>query len=215
MKPKRIILVRHGESEGNIDKSVYEHMPDYTLNLTKKGHQQAADAGQEIAKIIGSEKIQAYVSPYYRTRQTFDGIAKAITPNLNEVIEDPRIREQEYGHLRPLEEGQEIKQERRDYGKFYFRIPDGESGADVFDRISTFLETLHRAFNRPDFPPNVLIVTHGMSLRIFLMRWYRMKVETFEDLRNPRNCQIVLMEQTETGQYDLVRGLKERDESKS
>ena len=53
---------------------------------------------------------------------------------------------------------------------FYYRIPDGESGADVYDRVSTFLETLYRDFAKPDYPENTIIVTHGMTLRLFFMR---------------------------------------------
>lgn len=37
MKPKRIILVRHGQSEGNEDSLNYETIPNYALNLTNKG----------------------------------------------------------------------------------------------------------------------------------------------------------------------------------
>jgi len=180
------------------------------LDLTEKGRKQSIAAGHEIASIIGDEEIQAYVSPFYRTRQTFDGIAQTIGPNIQAVVEDPRIREQEYGHLGTLETKEQMKKERREYGRFFYRIPDGESGADVYDRMSTFLESMHRAFERPDFPPNVLIVTHGMALRIFLMRWYRMKVEEFEVMRNPRNCQVVLMEQTKNGRYDLVIGVEKK-----
>ncbi len=29
MKPKRIILIRHGESEGNTDRNIYSQKPDY------------------------------------------------------------------------------------------------------------------------------------------------------------------------------------------
>ena len=44
MKPKRIILIRHGESEGNLDKGVYAQKPDYSLLLTELGHRQAQEA---------------------------------------------------------------------------------------------------------------------------------------------------------------------------
>ena len=37
MKPQRIILIRHGESEGNINKEIYTQKPDYALYLTNKG----------------------------------------------------------------------------------------------------------------------------------------------------------------------------------
>ena len=50
----------------------------------------------------------------------------------------PRLREQEWGHLRTLEDCIEIEKLRDDYGTFYFRIPDGEGAADVYDRVSDF-----------------------------------------------------------------------------
>jgi broad specificity phosphatase PhoE len=50
VKPKRIVLVRHGESEGNVDKEKYFSIPDYKLNLTDQGRQQAVNAVEEIAK---------------------------------------------------------------------------------------------------------------------------------------------------------------------
>jgi hypothetical protein len=35
--PFRIIIVRHGESEGNVDESAYARLPDWQINLTDKG----------------------------------------------------------------------------------------------------------------------------------------------------------------------------------
>lgn len=43
----------------------------------------------------------------------------------------------------------EIMRERRSIGAFYYRFPDGESGADVYDRVDNFVEHLHRKFRRP------------------------------------------------------------------
>ena len=40
-QPKRIILIRHAESIGNIDSSVYAHIPDNKLDITEGGKQQA------------------------------------------------------------------------------------------------------------------------------------------------------------------------------
>lgn len=45
MKPNRIILVRHGESEGNADRNNYETIPDYALDLTQNGMLEAVSAG--------------------------------------------------------------------------------------------------------------------------------------------------------------------------
>jgi len=211
MKPKRIILIRHGESEGNVDREQYGITPDFSLNLTKKGIDQARIAGAELKHIIGSETVGVYISPFYRTRQTFKYLRENIEENITNASEDPRIREQEWGHLRPLEENEGIKVERNEYSTFYYRIPDGESGADVFDRVSTFLETLHRDFRKSDFPDNALIVTHGMTLRLFLMRWYHWTVEEFENIRNPKNCQIVVMEKQGDDKYEIQAKLRTRN----
>ena len=36
MKPKRIILIRHGESEANVNRYLFGSVPDYTIELTQK-----------------------------------------------------------------------------------------------------------------------------------------------------------------------------------
>jgi broad specificity phosphatase PhoE len=210
MRPKRIILIRHGNSEGNADRERYATTPDHALNLTTEGEQQALQAGQEIKQLIGEETVRVYLSPYTRTRQTYQQISQSIAPNVDRVLEDPRLREQDWGHLRPTDQNEEISQQRDNFSTFYYRIPDGESGADVYDRISTFLETMHRDFEEPDYPPNALIVTHGFAMRLFLMRWFHWSVEEFENLRNPRNCEIVVIELQPDNHYKLVDTLRRR-----
>jgi broad specificity phosphatase PhoE len=210
MRPKRIILIRHGNSEGNADRERYATTPDHALNLTTEGEQQALQGGQEIKQLIGEETVRVYLSPYTRTRQTYQQISQSIAPSVDRVLEDPRLREQDWGHLRPSDQNEEISQQRDNFSTFYYRIPDGESGADVYDRISTFLETMHRDFEEPDYPPNALIVTHGFAMRLFLMRWFHWSVEEFENLRNPRNCEIVVIELQPDNHYKLVDTLRRR-----
>jgi broad specificity phosphatase PhoE len=211
MRPKRIILIRHGKSQGNADEKLRETIPDYALNLTSEGIEQARQAGREIRKIIGEETVQAYISPYFRTRQTFHHIQESIKDNVVKTYEDPRIREQDWGHLRNLELNDEIQSERDNFSTFYYRIPDGESGTDVYDRVSNFLDTLHRDFDKSDYAENTLIVTHGLTLRLFLMRWFHMSVEEYELLRNPPNCQIVVLQKKISEHYDLISDLKKRN----
>lgn len=207
MKPKRIILIRHGESEGNADKRMYGQKPDYALLLTDKGKQQAATAGALIKEMVNDEKIKFYVSPLFRTRQTFNQISKSFPESQYEYKEEPRLREQEWGHLRSMEECIEIENQRNDFGTFYFRIPDGESAADVYDRVSDFFNTLYRDFERKDYPPNAIMVTHGMSIRLFLMRWFNYTVEEFELIANPHNCAMIVMELQDSGKYLLTQPL--------
>jgi broad specificity phosphatase PhoE len=208
MKPKRIILVRHGESEGNVEGTTYETIPDYELNLTDRGREQAEEAGNKINELIGDESIYSYTSPFYRTRQTFAGIESVLGDKNVKVIEDSRIREQDWGNLRSYDEEKRIMKERGEYGIFYFHIQNGESGANVFDRTSTFFETIHRDFLKSDYPENVLVVTHGVTLRILLMRILNWRVEEFEDVYNPENCELFVLEQNGEGDYELVTPLR-------
>ena len=211
MKPKRIILIRHGESEGNIDRNTYAVKPDFKLLLTKAGVLQAIEAGAKLRQITGDVPIMFYISPMWRTRMTFENIARHYDPMMVRWKEDPRLREQEWRHFRDLKANILIDDERNKFGTFYYRIKDGESCADVYDRVSDFMHSMYRDFEKKDFPDNAVLITHGMTLRLFLMRWFRWTVEEFETLRNPKNADIVVMELNRTtNKYALATELKRK-----
>lgn len=111
--------------------------------------------------------------------------------------------EQQFGNFQKVEEMQIFKQERRRYGSFFYRFPNGESGLDVYNRTTDFISTLFRDFANPCVSKenlNVIIVTHGLTLRLFLMRWFKYSVEEFEKTTNPENGGMVIMERQD-GQY--------------
>ena len=92
--------------------------------------------------------------------------------------------------------------ERRKVGSFYYRFLTGErsvafclfvilsvylsvtssvcthSGADVYDRVSTFLETLYRDMEKGGCGDNALLVSHGLFCRLFLTRYFHWRVST-------------------------------------
>lgn len=206
MKPKRIILIRHGESEGNTDWSVYENIQNHNIKLTSNGIEQAILAGRELKKIIGKETIHFYISPYIRTRQTYKGLLKNLDKNSSFLIEEPRLREQDTGHYREKDLYIKNRKYMENFGKFYYRFPEGESGADVYDRVSTFLETLHRDFRKKNFSQNVVIVTHGLTMRLFLMRWFHLKVEEYENTTNPKNCEFIVMTKMRNNKFQISGG---------
>jgi broad specificity phosphatase PhoE len=210
MKPKRIILIRHGQSLGNIDESIYATLPDYKLPLTDEGEKQASACGKKLRNITENETCFFYVSPLWRTRETYNQIIKSFEVVSTDKREDPRIREQEWGFLKDEDECDRINKERDDYGPFYYRIPNGESAADVYDRVSDFYGTLHRDFDKDDFPENCVVVTHGMTIRLFLMKWFHLVVEDFDNLKNPKNCAIIILEKEEDEKYKLISKLEKR-----
>ncbi|MEZ0069211.1 broad specificity phosphatase PhoE [Streptacidiphilus sp. MAP12-20] len=202
-RPRRIVLIRHGESEGNVDESIYERIPDHALTLTSRGREQARAAGAELRALFGVERIQVYVSPYTRTWQTLSLLG--LEPARIRVMEEPRLREQDWGNLQDVEDIRQQRKLRDGYGHFYYRFTQGESGADVYDRAGAFFETLHRNFLRPDYPPNVLLVCHGLTMRLFCMRWFHWSVDEFESLSNPDNGETRTLLLGPDGRYTLDR----------
>ena len=121
MKSKRIILIRHGQSLGNVNKEIYKTRPDYSLPLTDEGQSQAHDAGQALAKLCKNETVKFYYSPFWRTRQTYQIIDQYFdNTKVGKPYEDPRIREQEWGHKRGVEYNENLENERDAYGHFYW-----------------------------------------------------------------------------------------------
>ena len=95
----------------------------------------------------------------------------------------------------------------------WFKGANGESGADVYDRVSTWLESLHRELEygvAMSADSTVLLVTHGLTARLFLMRWYRWSVDTFETTENLCNAGMLVMERDALGRllgYCVARNL--------
>lgn len=210
MKPDRIIIVRHGESEGNVNKEIYKDVTDYALQLTSKGVQQATAVGKEIHSLVGDTSCQFYVSPFWRTRQTYLYIARHFPIECVNFYEDSRLREQEWGQDLVSREGysHERENDRDAYGHYYYRFRDGESCADVYDRVSDFMGTMYRDFKKEEFPRTCVIVTHGMTMRLFLMRFFHASVEEFETWSNPKNCGYFLLERNNKGKYVMKTKLR-------
>ncbi|CAN8260383.1 unnamed protein product [Cochlearia groenlandica] len=216
--PKRIILVRHGESEGNLDTAAYTTTPDHKIQLTDSGLFQAREAGARLRALISSNpssspewRVYFYVSPYDRTRSMLREIGRSFSRRrVIGVREECRIREQDFGNFQVKERMRATKKDRERFGRFFYRFPEGESAADVFDRVSSFLESLWRDIDmnrlhiNPSHELNFVIVSHGLTLRVFLMKWFKWTVEQFEALNNPGNSEIRVMELGQGGDYSFA-----------
>ncbi|CAF1194577.1 unnamed protein product, partial [Didymodactylos carnosus] len=121
------------------------------------------------------------------------------------VCEDPRLREQEWGNfMDPSIREQELI-ERNEVGHFFYRFRNGESGADVYDRCTLFLDTLFRKLNTGYFlSDNILIVSHGLFMSLFCMRYFRLTAEKHRRLKDFDNCEYCILERNrKTGSYEL------------
>lgn len=98
MKPERftkIVVMRHAESEGNVEKIYQGKLPG--TELTETGKKQAAALGSDVEGLVKRSGIPLsaiYCSPFTRTHETAKAVAAATGAPL---IVDERLREIEFG----------------------------------------------------------------------------------------------------------------------
>lgn len=198
-----IKLVRHGQSQSNVGDVDATWHGDHLVALTPAGEAQAEAVGMKIGPRFIDGAL-AYQSPYLRTRQTMGRLIAGAGCQVRRIYEDPRLREVEWGFNQPEDHGDFVDEMQETHGRFYYRMKGGESPADCFDRMSTFLETLMRQIKRKN-ADRVLIVSHGTTIRTFVMRFMHLTVEDYENIRNPRNCDIVTISEDIGNDYGAAR----------
>lgn len=200
---RNIYLVRHGESEANVDRSVHMRCPDHAIPLSARGVQQADAAGEALSRIIDCDQpLRIWTSPYKRTRQTADGLEKQIRKTHPHVDrrEHVLLCEQQFGLFDGIEDEDlpnRFPKEHAHYalaekfeGKFWARMPMGESRFDVATRVHQAFGTFHRDADRHGIE-NIVVVCHGVTMRAFIMMWLNLSPEWFDREKNPNNCDIV------------------------
>ncbi|GMH48420.1 hypothetical protein TrRE_jg11427 [Triparma retinervis] len=198
--PKRIILCRHGESKGNVSDKAYVTTPDWLIPLSATGLAQSAQLGTRLSNLLSGEPCYFYTSPYLRTKQTLARVLQKMGDGQTVgVREEPRLTEQQFGNFQNVDSIRSQKSMRHNYGRFYYRFPEGESGLDVYNRCSSFVNTLRRDFQDRDVLPcpslgNVCLVTHGLTMRLLCMRLFQYSVTDFERTVNARNCGVIVLE---------------------
>lgn len=202
-RPRRLILIRHGQSEGNVVRDVTKHVPDHMLHLTAHGRKQALAGGVNLKSLVGNESINFIHSPYVRTQETLNGILRAFGGReKHDVSEDPFIREQDFGNF-DGDDSTKLHQLKKLFGKFYFRFPEGESPADVYVRAGLFLESLYRRWESR-YVENLVIVSHELFIVCFLIRLFRWPVEDYNRLEDIKNCELIILERGAGLKYDIT-----------
>lgn len=187
----RILLIRNGESTANVDIEEYCRTPDWKVDLTPSGVRQAHAAGTHLASTLNGAPVYVYFSPYLRSVQSMKALLAsgkaAPTPlNIVGVREDARLRDGDIGTYQGgIEELKKCIADRELYGKFFYRFPNGESGADVYDRVTSFLDAFQREKQKLPQGTTVAIVTHGLTIRLFIKRWFHLNVDTFHSMVSP------------------------------
>ena len=174
--PADLVLVRHGQSEGNVavhasragderyvTDSVFKARHSSHWRLTDLGITQAQQAGAWVRANVGSRFDRYYVSAYARALETAGHLG---LPDAAWFI-DARLREREWGRedLLSAAERELAVESRRERAStpFFWRPLNGESMADVCMRVRDFHETLHRETSGA----RVIVVCHGELMEAF------------------------------------------------
>lgn len=192
MNPYNLILIRHGESQANVDEKLYLEIRDHNIELTDTGKTQALECGKVLGEILekdGIKRVNVFVSPYKRTRQTWEEISKGLLWTKCFVSENPLLREQEYKIFKDYEDMLLKKERKKAFSIFFYRFKNAESQADVYLRAMTFLNhiRLMRVEKQSNTP--VVIITHEVVIRMIMAILENKKVEDFG--LHIKNCEIV------------------------
>lgn len=191
----RILLVRHGESEGNVNLRKYIEKGDSKVGLTDKGWRQAVDTGAFLGDFYSRENIREwpalFLSPYQRTRETLAGVLHGMgdsIPGQPYLYEDWRLTEKFFGATSLFEEphpdldpnviatlkrlNELIYANDRLSTKNLF----GESTKDTRAMVKSLIDgSLRRDIDkgRKEF----LFVVHGAIIQAFVMNWMHIRIE--------------------------------------
>ncbi len=210
MLPIDLVLVRHGQSEGNKAKRRSEKgdhsafTPEFldrhtsSFRLTALGRDQAVAAGTYLKSEFyrnGYGFDRCYVSEYNRALET------AALLELPEArwFRESYLSERDWGDLDVCPENERAEKfgdalRRRVTEPFFWRPPNGESFVQLCMRVDRVLHTLHRECARK----RVIVVCHGEVMLAFMVRLERMTQERFRQLHlSPKpeerlhNCQLL------------------------
>ncbi|MGV0743203.1 histidine phosphatase family protein [Mycolicibacterium sp. XJ870] len=159
----RLILVRHGQSLGNVDRRLDTLPPG--AELTDLGRDQA----RQFAHTLPHAPLIVAHSVARRAAQTAAGIAEETGLDLHEY---EGVHEVQVGELENRNDDAAIAEFNRIYqrwhsGELDVPMPGGESASQVLDRYVPVLTQLRlRYLDDHAFDGDIVLVSHGAAIRL-------------------------------------------------
>lgn len=146
-KKRKIFLCRHGLTKGNLIKDLKLLESE---KLSSIGIQQAKSLAENFSLVKPKPEV-IFSSPLLRAKQTATIIAKSL--QIPVIIEN-RLKEYNFGIFKGeiIANTEIYKHLSTKKDRFFFRLENGESDADVVNRIQDFITNLQKQ--------NVIVVTH-------------------------------------------------------
>jgi broad specificity phosphatase PhoE len=177
-------------------------MDPVLVPLTQWGHDQTVAAGRAFREYWeankASEKLSVYYSPHFRIVQSKDGFIQGAGSKDVELIQEAELlKEREHGdfdglHPRLQEEKMPQLYKKLHHGtaeeKYFTKMPNGESIADVQNRMENFIEDIkEKIANQED----VMIISHGGNCRLLEQLLTHSKASWFDFEDTPQYGQII------------------------
>jgi broad specificity phosphatase PhoE len=204
------VLIRHARSTANVDPGVYATTPDHLIPLACPVDDLDALAAGDLLRTLALDAAAtcSWTSSFLRCLQTESLVMARAFGAARDRIERREaylLREREYGDWDGLTEAQLRARDperlaRREalataHERFFFRYPNGESHADVVQRMAVFIAGLHRS----RYAHHVLFV-HGITQRAFRMAWFDRTIDWMEKEPNPPNASLLAITRTDDGE---------------
>lgn len=184
----RLILLRHGESQWNLENRFTGWVD---VPLSPRGIQEAKDAGE---KLRGFTFDRAFTSVLARANETLRLVLDIIGQTAIPIEKDKALNERMYGELQGLNKDETVKK----YGEAQVKIwrrsydvrpPGGESLKDTAERVLPYYErTIKPYVLKGD---TILVAAHGNSLRALIMELEQLSREQVLELNVPTGAPLL------------------------
>lgn len=183
----QLVLIRHGESQWNLENRFTGWVD---VPLTPKGEQEARDAGKKLKALRFD---CAFTSVLVRAKETLRLVLEEIGQTTIPIEENKALNERMYGELQGLNKTETAQK----YGDHQVKIwrrsfdvppPGGESLKDTAERVLPYYENRVRPALLAD--KTVLVVAHGNSLRSLVMQLEHLSKEAVLELNIPTGAPL-------------------------
>lgn len=197
----RLVLVRHGQSYGNVERRLDTKPPG--ARLTDLGRQQAKLFAKQYEEHPPAVLIHSVA---WRAVETAGGIAEHLGV---QPLEAEGLHEVQAGELEDRTDLEAFSIFDRTYERWHFgdldaRMPGGESAQDVFDRYLPVVADLRlRHLENDASTGDIVIVSHGAAIRLVAAALAGVD-PGFAVNRHLRNAEAVVLAPITDGRWSCV-----------
>jgi broad specificity phosphatase PhoE len=196
---KQIFLVRHAQSEEDVNPNVRNKVHDHRISITSAGKEQVANLVSALrTKISGYKCVRIVTSESNRARQTMLLFSSYFSDIDFEITHEECVRNLNWGNVDEYTV-RSVERERYRVGVLYFQFPEGDNTPAFVEKIERYVAKLLESGRAEKHPECTIIFTHGFALRVIVKALLSMNDAEFRYLSNPPNCYVATVHITKSG----------------